>query len=660
VNDRRLDALRSFEEGRSAHRAGDLPGAARYYRCTLALAPEMLDAEHLLAISWLQQGGAERSARRLRSLLGRHPDPAGVAVTLGHAEAASGRAAAANAAFRSAIAIAPDAAQAWLMLGNRAAASGRYAGAALWFARAAALDPLDPAALGNVGSALAELKAPAASRWHARAAAVGPGAAEAWINVGHGARGQGRWRKAGAAYRRAHAIDGDALALSEAVHASLQLASWRHLPRDVERLARLIEDGRPVPPFHLLALDLPATLKRRNAERWCQRHAPAPRRRPERPPGLPLRLGYLSGDFRRHAVGYQIVGLIEAHDRSRIELFGYGWAPDDGSAIRARLERAFGGLVDLAPLSDAEAALRIEADRLDVLIDLAGHTHGARPGILARRPAGVQAAYFGFPGSTGAAYHDYALMDAVTAPAGAEAEFSEALVRLPGCFFAADPASRPGRRPSRAGLGLAEDAVVLACFNQVYKLQPAIFGLWMRVLAAAPAALLWLIDPGLEARANLAREAAAAGVDPARLVFAPPLPHAAHLERCQAADLAIDTLPYGSHVTGADALSMGCPLVTRLGSDFAGRVGASLLRAVGLDELVAGDDAAYVALAVELARDGARRAGLGRRLAERRRSGPLLDMERLGGAVEDAAEAMRRQWHRGRPPEGFAVTRRGG
>ncbi|MBI1778340.1 MAG: hypothetical protein HYR63_23625 [Proteobacteria bacterium] len=657
MNDRGLDARLSFEEGRSAHRAGDLPKAAAQYRRTLALAPETIDAEHLLAISCLQRGDCETSARLLRSLLRRQSDAPAVAISLGHAEQARGREEAAHRAFRLAALWAPVASAAWLYFGNRAAAAGSFQQAMRLFARSVAINPLDAAALGNLGSALAELQAAVAQTWHRRAAAVGPQSPAAWINVGHGARALGDWEKARGAYRRAHAIDADdALALSEAVHASLQQANWHNLERDVGRLGRLLEQGPSVPPFHLLALELSTTLKRGNAERWSRRYPLAPSRRPERPLADRLRLGYISGDFRQHAVGYQVIGLIEAHDLSRIELYGYSWAKHDGSGIRARLDRGFGGIIDLSGCSDEAAAMRIGADGIEVLIDLGGHTHSARPGILARRPAGVQVGYFGYPGTTGADYHDYAILDAVTAPPGAEAGFSEALVRLPCCFWPHDGGRPPlPAPPSRAALGLPA-GVVLACFNQVYKLQPQAFGQWMRILGAAPEAILWLLDPGAVARDNIRRAAARAGVAPERLAFAPPLAHAAHLARVRAADIAIDTLPYGAHVTAADALSVGCPFVTRIGTDLAGRIGASMLTAVGLPELIASDDAGFVEIVVRLAREPSRRALLRARLAEAQRRGPWFDMQSLSRAIEAAAVEMRRRWHQGEPPRSFDVS----
>jgi predicted O-linked N-acetylglucosamine transferase (SPINDLY family) len=308
-------------------------------------------------------------------------------------------------------------------------------------------------------------------------------------------------------------------------------------------------------------------------------------------------------------------------------------------------------------LSDAEAAARIAADEIDVLIDLAGHTYGARPGIVARRPSPIQVSYFGFPGTTGAHYHDYAMVDPIVVPKGADVGFTEALARLTGCYFPFDTREPPpGIRPERASLGLPERAVVLACFNQVYKIQPRTFALWMKVLAAAPDAVLWLLDPGPIARENLQRGAENASVRSSRLIFAPPAPRPAHLLRCSAADLAIDTLPYNAHSTAMDVLAVGCPMVAMLGNDFAGRVSASVLHAVGLSDLIAPDERTSLSLMIELATDRTRLASVRDRLVRRLLAGPLFDMNRLCRDIESAVLEMHRRHADGEPARSFDLS----
>ena len=648
--DRRAEADSLLHRAYTAHSANEFEEAARGYRRALALCPELLAASHLLAILWLQQGDASRASAKLRSLLRRGSREPAIALALGQACDAAGDSAGAATSFRWNVALHPPENAGWVGLGNDAARSGDFGLAASRLKRAIAIDSDDAVTLGNLGSALAELGETSAARWQRRSLARAPAMRSGWINIGHHVRGVGDWAAAARAYARAMATSpADATLLSEAVHAFLHIAHWKDLDLLVARLKKLVADGDAAPPFHLLALDLAAPLKRANAARWCGRFAGAPRpRQKSAERGDRVRLGYLSGDFRRHVVAYHMADLIECHDPDRVALSAYTWAADDGSEVRSRLAAACGGLTDARRLDDAAAAARIEADRVDVLIDLAGHTHGARPGIVARRPAPIQVSYFGFPGTSGAPYHDYVLVDPIVAPPGADAEFTEAVVRLPVCYFPFD-AREPPATPVRRALGLPDDAVVLACFNQIYKIQPRTFSIWMQVLAAVPKAVVWLLDPGQAARDNLRGAAAAASIDPSRLVFAPPMARAQHLNRCAAADLAIDTLPYNAHSTAMDILAAGCPMVGMLGRDYAGRVSASMLTEVGLGDLIAPDEGRALALMIELAGDRGKLAAVRGRLGERLRLGPLFDMRRLCRSIEDAIVEMHRRRLAGEP-----------
>jgi predicted O-linked N-acetylglucosamine transferase (SPINDLY family) len=283
------------------------------------------------------------------------------------------------------------------------------------------------------------------------------------------------------------------------------------------------------------------------------------------------------------------------------------------------------GWRDVREADDRQAAARIAADDLDVLVDLKGHTQGARLGILAPRPAPRQIHYLGYPGTIAYAAIDAIVADAVVAPPGDDAAFAERVLRLPRCYQVND-AARPLPAPMpRAALGLPEDAVVLACFNQPYKLSPRFFAAWMDALTAAPAAVLWIYAPGGTLQRNLRAAAARAAVDPARLVFADALPQAGHVARLRAADLALDVLPVGSHTTGSDALWAGVPLLTCRGDTFAGRVGASLVAAAGMPELVTESPDAYTAALRSLAADRDRLRHYKAHLDERRHELPLFD-----------------------------------
>jgi predicted O-linked N-acetylglucosamine transferase (SPINDLY family) len=364
----------------------------------------------------------------------------------------------------------------------------------------------------------------------------------------------------------------------------------------------------------------------RIARRWSARMLPAAGvRRPAPARRARLRVGYLSADFHEHATSYLIAGLLEHHDRRRIETFGYSYGPDDGSEMRRRVARAFAHWRDLASVGDADAAAVVEADALDVLIDLKGHTLLSRLAILARRPAPLQLHYLGYPGTLGYDAVDGIVADAVVAPAGEDALFAERVLRLPRCYQANDAARALPPPPSRDALGLPADAIVLASFNTPNKLSAEFFAIWMAALSSTPSALLWLYAPGETLQRNLRAAASRHDVDPARLCFAPKVGQAEHIARLRCADLALDVLPYGAHTTASDALWAGVPLLTCRGATFAGRVGASVLGAAGLPELVAESPASYGELLRTLAADRERLRGYRRHLDRHRRELPLFD-----------------------------------
>ena len=292
---------------------------------------------------------------------------------------------------------------------------------------------------------------------------------------------------------------------------------------------------------------------------------------------------------------------------------------------------------------------------VDIAVDLKGHTDGSRPGILAHRPCPVQVNYLGYPGTIAAPWLDYILADARVLPFSDQPFYSEKIVHLPHCYQANDSTRVIGDTPTRAQAGLPADGFVFCCFNAAWKITPALFEIWMRLLASVPGSVLWLLEDNADMPRHLRSAASAHGIDPARLYFAPRLPSAAHLARHRLADLFLDTLPYTAHTTASDALWAGLPLVTCLGTQFDGRVAASLLETVGLPELVTTTLTDYEALALALAQDPARLAGLRARLAANRLSSPLYDTDRFRIAIEAAYLHMMEISCAGRTPESFTV-----
>jgi predicted O-linked N-acetylglucosamine transferase (SPINDLY family) len=353
---------------------------------------------------------------------------------------------------------------------------------------------------------------------------------------------------------------------------------------------------------------------------------------------------------------HTLAPLLPAHDRGRVEVFGYGYGRTDDSPFRRRAIAGCDRFTDLESISAVEAAQRIHADRLDVLVDLNGHTEHGRTEILALRPAPVQALWLGYPGTVGADCIDYMIGDAVFPPPEAEAAYSERPVRLPGPFLVLGREEPPpGVRFSRAGEGLPASGTVFCSFNNAVKLTPALFACWLRIVAGVPGSVLWLLAEDDVVEANLRRAAEQLGGDPARLVFARPVGYSLHLVRAGLADLALDTLGYNGGATTAALLWAGVPVLTAPGRHGPSRLSASLLRGAGLDELVAADAAAYEAMAIGLGRDGARLAGLKAKLLAERWSSPVFDAARLARHLEQAFRAMRDRFDSGLPPAAMEI-----
>ncbi|HEX4634678.1 MAG TPA: hypothetical protein VH189_00755, partial [Rhizomicrobium sp.] len=325
---------------------------------------------------------------------------------------------------------------------------------------------------------------------------------------------------------------------------------------------------------------------------------------------------------------------------ARFEVIGISSGEDDRSEIRGRLRLAFDQFHDVQGISDLEVARLMRNIEVDIAVDLSGHTFGQRLGALIQRPAPVQAAWLGYPGTTGAAFIDYILGDAVVTPPEHQAFYSEKIATLPDCFFPLDTGKRVAAPLTRAEAGLPETGFVFCCFNRNWKIMPPVFDSWLRLLQQVPGSVLWLRSYTERSNTALRQRAEERGVASSRLIFAERTEMDVHLARHTLADLFLDTLPYGAHATAADALWAGLPVLTQMGEIFPGRVGASLLTAANLPELITRSPEDYEATALALARDPTRLKAIGDKLAANRTSAPLFDTARFTRNLEAAYATM--------------------
>jgi predicted O-linked N-acetylglucosamine transferase (SPINDLY family) len=468
-------------------------------------------------------------------------------------------------------------------------------------------------------------------------------------------------------YERALALaSDDPVLLNEYAHVRRLLCDWRDIDT-ITATAGAAWAAKPtyVDPMLMLSLrDDPVmhlACAQHAARTIAERVSPLPPRTPVARDRI--RVAYVSADFRTHPVPQLMIGLFERHDRARFETFGVALCPGDSSPLRKRLNTAFEHMIDADGLPTAKVAALLRGNEIDIAVDLMGWGRGHAAPAFAMRPAPIQVAYMGFPGTIGAPWIDYILLDDYLAR-DRHAHYAEHIVELPDTYLVTDdrrplPPIDVDRTALRQANSLPTDGFVLCCMNASYKLTPQLFDIWMRLLASNPDAVLWLLAHGNPVDANLKREAASRGVDPARLVFAPRVPNEAHIARLAAADLTLDTLPYGAHTTATDVLWAGVPMITCAGNSFVARVCGSLLNAMDLGELVTSSLPDYERLAGTLMRDARKLHGLRERVAAGRKASTLFDTSRATRNFERAYEEMVRKWLAGEPARPFAVAQQG-
>ncbi len=535
----------------------------------------------------------------------------------------------------------------------------RYEAALESYAAAIARRPDYAEAYNNRAIALKELgRTDAALESYAKAIALKPGVAEPYFNRAILLNDAQRHTEAIESYAQALALKPDYPFLRGALlHTRMHVCQWDDFNTELAALLPKVAAGEKVTgPFQLLSLvDSPA-LHHAAAATWTKFEC-APNTAlgpvPRQPRSGKIRIGYFSMDFRNHPVSMLAAGMIEAHDRGRFETFAFSYGADTGDHLRKRMEAAFDTFYDVRAASNEDVARQARDLGIDIAIDLAGYTNDSRTAqIFSLGAAPVQVNYLGYPGTMGADFYDYIIVDPVIAPREHQAHFSEKLVHMPLCYQANDRLRPVSDRVfNRAQLGLPERGFVFCSFNNTFKITPAIFDAWMRILSAVPGSVLWLLEDNATAGANLRREAARRGVDPGRLIFAARAPQGDHLARQRAADLFLDTLPYNAHTTASDALWVGLPLLTCRGESFPARVAASILSALGLPELITDSLAAYEAKAIALARDPAALGALRQKLTQNRDTSPLFIAQAFARAIDGFYLLMHERSQAGLPPD---------
>lgn len=445
------------------------------------------------------------------------------------------------------------------------------------------------------------------------------------------------------------------------VSARMHACEWRALEDETAAFLSELRNGAAVSnPFMVLAMPSTSADQLGCAARYTAREYPPmpPLHRGERYRHQRVRVAYVSGDFRQHPLAQLMAGVFEHHDRAHFETFGVSYGPNDGSELRRRLIRGFDRFIDVGGKSDTEVAALLHGEQIDIAIDLGGFTSGGRPNIFSVRPAPVQVSYLGYPGTSGSPVIDYIIADEIVIPADQRKYYSEKVVWLPDTYYPNDNLRRIApETPTRKAAGLPDTGFVFCSFNNSYKITPAIFDVWIRLLQEIDGSVLWLMESNPSVPDNLRREAATRGVSPERLVFAPFMPTDEHLARHRLADLFLDTIRYNAHTTACDALWAGLPVLTCTGDTFTSRVATSLLHAVGLSELATRSLEEYAAFALRLAREPAALFAIKAKLTANRDITSLFDTARLTRHLEAAYVAIVERSRSGKRPEALTIPR---
>ena len=567
------------------------------------------------------------------------------------------------AAYDNALSIKPDLENAWLGRGNVFWSLKRHDEAFAAYDRALSIKPdLEGAWLGRGNVFWSLRRYDEAFAAYDKALSIKSDLENAWLGRGNVFSGLRRYDEAFAAYDKALSIKPDSESVEGSrLHMKMHLCNWDQLDKEIGELTNSVRVGKAnCPPLALLSLtDLPDD-HLRCAQAWVAAKHPITAKSVWQDKVYKhdkIRLGYVSADIRKHPIAFLMAELFELHNKKQFSVTAFSLRRDDDSDIRRRLVSSFDRFIDCHTLSDFDVAHAIADSEIDILVDLMGFTQDSRTNIFAFRSAPIQVNYLGYPGTMGASYIDYIIGDKTLFSLADAAVYSEKLVQLPDSYQPNDRNREISTKAfTRQEAGLPDSKFVFCCFNNSYKILPQTFGRWMRILKCVDGSVLWLSAGNQTAMANLKKEAQTRGVDPARIVFANRVPQLSdHLARHRLADLFLDTFPFNAHTTASDALWAGLPVLTQIGSTFAGRVAASLLKAIDLGELITHSPEEYEALAIELALNKEKLESIQEKLARNRLKKPLFDTPLFTKHLEAAYEAMYQRYQAGLPPDHIEI-----
>ena len=647
--------------GNAFKELGQLNDAAKSYQNALVINPDYSDSHNNLGVIFYELDKYDEAVQSYERALAIDPEYAEAHNNLGVTLKKLGHLEEAVKSYEKALIIDPNYSDSYNNLGVVQKKQGKLDAAVKSYKSALAINSGDADTHNNLGIALVELEhLDDAIESYGRAIRINPELAEAHNNLGHVLSKLNQYLDSLKAYEKAFTIKPDLNdVLGNILSAKMNSCNWDGLPKLLNKTrAKINKNIRVIDPFTLFGLIDDPVLTRKAIELRVNTDHPKSHLLPKislYPQHSKIRIGYFSGDFRAHPVSYLTAELYELHNRSQFEIHAFSLGPDTKDEMNLRIKAGVDQFHDVRSMSHKEIALLARSFEIDIAIDLAGLTAESRTDVFAMSVAPIQLSYIGFLGTMGASYYDYLIADKIMIPEKNQKDYSEKIVYLPSFQVNDSKDLPPDISLSRKDVGLPDKGFVFCCFNNTYKFTPIIFDSWARILKQVNESVLIVFVNNDLSKTNLLKEIALRDVDPDRLIFGDSLPRPEYLARYRTADLFLDTSPYNAGTTASDALRMGLPMITNIGKSYQARMGASILNALNLPELVTTSLEEYESLAIELATDTDKYKIIKDKLVNNLLIAPLFNTPLFTRNIESAYKIMYEKYQQNKKPDHIYV-----
>jgi len=650
-----------YNLGNALQDLDQLDEAVKSFEKAIAINPNFAEAHNNLGITLKELDQLDDAVKSYEKAIAIKPDFAEAHNNLGNAFKDLDQLDAAIKCYEKTLTIKPDYAEVYNNLGFTLRELGQIDDAIKCYKKTLTINPDYAEAHNNLGLTLMELdQLDEAVKCFDKALIINPDFVEAYSNRARLMAGLKRLDEALANYERAFSINPDLnFLLGNLIHTKMHLCIWDELSNDLNELTKKINNNaKVIVPFSLLALIDNPKLQRKTTEILINEKHPKNHDLPEielYPKHKKIRIGYFSADFREHPVSALTAELYEVHDRNQFEIHAFSFGPDTKDKMNLRIKAGVDHFHEVGSMSHKDIAILARSLEIDIAVDLGGFTQAAGTGIFAMSAAPIQASYIGYLGTMGANYYDYLVADQTLIPEQNQKYYSEKIVYLPSYQVNDSKASLPEITFTREDLELPETGFVFCCFNNTYKFTPTIFDSWGRILKSVEESVLLIYADNESAQINLTKEITARGIDSNRLIFGKRLSKSKYLARYQVVDLFLDTRPYNAGTTASDALRMGLPVLTLKGNSFASRMGASVISALNLPELITTTEEEYESLAIELATHPEKLKIIKDKLVSNLSTAPLYDTKLFTKNLESAYTMIYERHHQGLEPDHIYV-----